>query len=164
VPWPREIALRERLAAEGRPRLLLVEPGGAPPIEADPLEDWVQVPASDSEVSTRMATLQLRTVGPVPSQPALDDSGVLRHRGEWTSLPPVEGRIATVLLERLGAVVSREALARAGWPDGAPGRNALDVHVLRLRRRLNGVGLAIRTVRSRGYLLEPDPPGLAREA
>jgi DNA-binding response OmpR family regulator len=28
------------------------------------------------------------------------------------------------------------------------------VHVLRLRRRLVAVGLAIRTVRSRGYLLE----------
>jgi DNA-binding response OmpR family regulator len=45
-------------------------------------------------------------------------------------------------------------LARAGWPDGAPGRNALDVHVLRLRRRVAPLGLAIRTVRSRGYLLE----------
>ena len=43
---------------------------------------------------------------------------------------------------------------RAGWPKGAPGRNALDVHVLRLRRRLAPLGLAIRTVRVRGYLLE----------
>jgi DNA-binding response OmpR family regulator len=51
-------------------------------------------------------------------------------------------------------VVSRDALARAGWPDGAPGRNALDVHVLRLRRRLEPLGLVIRTVRSRGYVLE----------
>jgi len=60
------------------------------------------------------------------------------------------------MLERFGAVVSRESLGRAGWPDGAPGRNALDVHVLRLRRRLAPVHLAIRTVRSRGYLLEPN--------
>jgi len=30
----------------------------------------------------------------------------------------------------------------------------LDVHALRLRRRLDSVGLVIRTVRSRGYLLE----------
>ena len=61
-------------------------------------------------------------------------------------------------------VVSRDALARAGWPDGASGRNALDVHVLRLRRRLRDVRLAIRTVRSRGYLLEPveDEPILER--
>ena len=60
------------------------------------------------------------------------------------------------LVGRFGAVVSRDQLARAGWPEGAPGRNALDVHVLRLRRRISPLGLAIKTVRSRGYLLEPD--------
>jgi DNA-binding response OmpR family regulator len=53
-------------------------------------------------------------------------------------------------------VVRRDLLAQAGWPEGAPGRNALDVHVLRLRRRIAPVGLAIKTVRSRGYLLEAD--------
>src|SRR3546814_10684067 len=52
------------------------------------------------------------------------------------SLPPVEARLTAALLDRYGAVVSRDALARAGWPNGSPGRNALDVHVLRLRRRV----------------------------
>ena len=65
------------------------------------------------------------------------------------------------LVERFGAVVSRDHLARAGWPSGAPGRNALDVHVLRLRRRIATVGLVIRTVRSRGYLLEADAHAVA---
>jgi DNA-binding response OmpR family regulator len=87
----------------------------------------------------------------------LDDFGVLRVNGSWVALPPLEARLTEALLERLGAVTSRELLIRAGWPSGAPGRNALDVHVLRLRRRLQPVGLAIRTVRSRGYLLEPAP-------
>ena len=58
------------------------------------------------------------------------------------------------LIERFRAVASRTDLTRAGWPRQAPGRNALDVHVLRLRRRLEPVGLEIRTVRSRGYMLE----------
>jgi two-component system, OmpR family, response regulator len=62
--------------------------------------------------------------------------------------------LTAALLERFGAVVSRDLLARSGWPGGSPGRNALDVHVLRLRRRLAPLRLAIRTVRSRGYLLE----------
>jgi DNA-binding response OmpR family regulator len=35
-----------------------------------------------------------------------------------------------------------------------PTRNALDVHVLRLRRRIAPLGLEIRTVRARGYLLQ----------
>ena len=74
--------------------------------------------------------------------PAVDDG-----LEDWIRVPAGE-------MDRVGAVVSRDALAKAGWPAGAPGRNALDVHVLRLRRRLEPVGLAIRTVRSRGYLLE----------
>ena len=45
-----------------------------------------------------------------PSQPTLDDDGVIRHNGLWASLPPVEARITRLLLDRLGAVVSRESL------------------------------------------------------
>jgi DNA-binding response OmpR family regulator len=51
-------------------------------------------------------------------------------------------------------VILRDDLTRAGWPVEAPGRNALDVHILRLRRRIDALGLSVRTVRSRGYLLE----------
>ena len=91
--------------------------------------------------------------------PELDLDGVMRLDGRWVSLPPVEARLAGALLDRFGAVVSRDSLARAGWPDGAPGRNALDVHMLRLRRRVSSLALAIRTVRSRGYLLERVSPG-----
>ncbi|MBA3280761.1 MAG: winged helix-turn-helix transcriptional regulator, partial [Acidimicrobiia bacterium] len=81
-------------------------------------------------------------------------NGLLRINGRWVSLPPVEHRLMVVLLDRYRAVVSREALARAGWPDGIPGRNVLDVHIVRLRRRLAPLELSIQTVRSRGYLLE----------
>jgi hypothetical protein len=35
------------------------------------------------------------------------------------------------------------------------------VHMLRLRRRIAPVGLAIKTVRSRGYLLEADSEAAA---
>ena len=45
-------------------------------------------------------------------------------------------------------------LAERAWPTGVPTRNALDVHVLRLRRRIAPLGLEIRTVRARGYLLQ----------
>jgi DNA-binding response OmpR family regulator len=72
------------------------------------------------------------------------------------SLPPVEARLMSALLDRFGAVVSRDQLSKTGWPRGAPGRNALDVHMLRLRRRIAPIGLAIKTVRSRGYLLEAE--------
>jgi len=162
VRWPVETLRRERIAAEGRPRLLLVEDGAKPPSGHDTLEDWVRGPASETDVQARMATLAARARA--VAAPVLDHDGVLRFGALWVSLPPVEARLTRAMLERFGAVVSRESLSRAGWPDGAPGRNALDVHVLRLRRRLAPVHLVIRTVRSRGYLLEPGQAVSQRQA
>jgi two-component system, OmpR family, response regulator len=153
VHWPAEQDRRDELRRAGQPRLLLVE-RGAPPIPSDELEDWIRLPADDLDLRVRVEALRRRTGSDAGNVPALDDDGVLRMGDRWVSLPPVEARLTRALLERFGAVVSRDALARSGWPTGSPGRNALDVHVLRLRRRLSPLRLAIRTVRSRGYLLE----------
>ena len=151
--WPDEATRRDELQAARHPRLLLIETG-PPPLSDDTLEDWIRMPSDELDVRVRVEVLRRRAEATVGSTPLLDDDGVIRVNGRWVSLPPVEARLTTALLERYGAVVSRESLARAGWPAGAPGRNALDVHVLRLRRRLSPLGLVIRTVRSRGYLLE----------
>jgi DNA-binding response OmpR family regulator len=168
--WPEEAGRRSSISQSGVPRLLLVADGEEPPPVADCLEDWIRVPAAESEVKARVDALAARSQAHMgngnengheqpagPPTPEIDDFGVLRLNGAWVALPPLEARLAEALLERLGAVTSRETLVRAGWPAGAPGRNALDVHVLRLRLRLQPVGLAIRTVRSRGYLMEPAP-------
>ena len=66
----------------------------------------------------------------------------------------MEQALAAALLDRFGAVVARDTLAVRAWPEGLPTRNALDVHVLRLRRRIAPLELEIRTVRARGYLLQ----------
>jgi DNA-binding response OmpR family regulator len=159
VRWPDEAAARASLRAAGRPRVLLLVGGEPPPEPVDELEDWIRAPVSDADLRARIDWLT-RRLAPLgePEVPRLDEDGLLHSGGRWVSLPPVEARLARAMLERYGAVVSRDALARAGWPQGAPGRNALDVHVLRLRRRLGPIGLAIRTVRSRGYLLERAEP------
>jgi hypothetical protein len=153
VRWPAESARCAALRAAGAPRLLLVE-AGPPPVLLDPLEDWIRVPAPEADLWARVEALRRRADTTARARPELDDDGVLRLGARWVSLPPVEARLTGELLIRFGAVVSRDALARAGWPGGSPGRNALDVHMLRLRRRLAPLALAIRTVRSRGYLLE----------
>ena len=154
VRWPSEERTRARLCEAGVPRVLLVEGGAPPPAVSDELEDWIRVPADEVDLHARVDAIARRVRSRTSDSPSLDDDGVLRFGGAWVPLPPVEARLTAALLDRTGAVVSREVLSRAGWPDGAPGRNALDVHVLRLRRRLGPLGLAIRTVRSRGYLLE----------
>jgi len=158
VRWPDERERREALARSGRARLLLVEEAAPPPVSADPLEDWVREPCSELDLQARFEGLHQRLVRSLEVVPELDPDGVIRFGDRRATLPPVEARLATALLRRFGAVVSRDDLAAAGWPDGSPGRNALDVHVLRLRRRLRPVRLGIRTVRSRGYLLEPFLP------
>jgi DNA-binding response OmpR family regulator len=152
--WPADRARRDELRLAGSLRLLLIEGEALPPPLTDETEDWIRVPASEADLQARVDGLRRRSVSAIDCAPALDDDGVLRLGDRWVSLPPVEARLAGALLDRYGAVVSRDALARAGWPAGSPGRNALDVHVLRLRRRLAPLALAIRTVRSRGYLLE----------
>lgn len=154
--WPLERERRERLEGEGRLRLLLVEGGVAAPPANDCLEDWIRVPADEVDVRARIDALTVRFMAHRSESPVLDRDGLLRFAGGWVSLPPVEARLMGALIERYGAVVSRDQLARAGWPKGAPGRNALDVHVLRLRRRIVPLDLSIKTVRSRGYLLEAE--------
>jgi two-component system OmpR family response regulator len=153
VRWPDEIERLETLRARGAPRLLLVPPDAVPPVTVDPLEDWVRLPADQSEVRARLTTLSTRARADQPV-PAVDGDGLLHYRDRWVALSPVEQALAAALADRFGAVVGREVLARGAWPDGVPTRNALDVHILRFRRRIAALGLELRTVRSRGYLLQ----------
>lgn len=152
--WPSEEGRRAQLERDGAPRLLLVEEGVLPPAASGCLEDWIRLPADELEIQARLDGLRWRAEHHGGGLPDLDDDGVLRFGGSWVSIPPVEARLMGGLIARFGAVVNREQLGAVGWPEGMPGRNALDVHVLRLRRRIDPLGLAIRTVRSRGYLLE----------
>jgi DNA-binding winged helix-turn-helix (wHTH) protein len=153
VRWPSDPQRLAGLRDSGVPRLLLVSDGAEPPIPTDCLEDWVAAGASESALEARRRALQARARAH-GAHPEIDEDGLLRHQDAWVSLSPVEQALTRALLERFGAVVARDMLASRAWPEGAPTRNALDVHVLRLRRRLAPLGLEIRTVRSRGYLLQ----------
>lgn len=157
VHWPAEAERREALRVAGRLRVLLVEADAEPPVSGDTAEDWARMPVAQVDLRARVRGLQARVAASRPLVPTIDADGVLRLGEGWVAIPPVEARLVRALLERHGTVVGREALLRAGWGDRAPSRNALDVHVLRLRRRLEPLGVAVRTVRSRGYLLEVAP-------
>ena len=152
--WPEDAAKHAALVEERRPRLLLVDEGAPPPEPTDCFEDWVVLPVEEAEIAQRTRALAARVARHRAVEPTVDQSGVLRFGDRLLVLPPVEARLAAAMCTRFGVVVGREALATAGWPEGAPGRNALDVHLVRLRRRLAGIDLTLRTVRSRGYLLE----------
>ena len=156
VRWPEEREQVERLRASGTPRLLLVGDEVAAPKPFDALEDWIRLPAVDGDVRARANTLAARArARDAVERPSIDEDGILRYRGRWITLSRVERALARALVDRFTAVVRRDTLGQVAWPSGESSRNALDVHMVRLRRRLLTVGLEVRTVRARGYLLQP---------
>ena len=162
VRWPEEWEHIERLRASGTPRLLLVGTEAAAPKPFDALEDWIRLPAVESDVRARANTLAARArAGHAVDRPSIDEDGVLRYQGRRITLSRVEGALARALVDHFTAVVRRDTLGRVAWPRGESSRNALDVQMVRLRRRLLTVGLEVRTVRARGYLLQPSTdPGI----
>ncbi|MGM0818804.1 MAG: winged helix-turn-helix domain-containing protein [Actinomycetota bacterium] len=155
VRWPGEKDRLERLREQDTPRLLLVDDEDIPPSVTHCLEDWVRVPSFERDILARSAALTARAARHGGGErPRLDDSGILRFRDDWVSLGPVDAALCGALLEQFGELVARDDLSEAAWPGTPSARNNLDVQIMRLRRRLATVGLRIRTVRGRGYVLE----------
>ncbi|MEN9384946.1 MAG: hypothetical protein RI959_1504 [Pseudomonadota bacterium] len=77
---------------------------------------------------------------------------------ETLDLSGREWALLELLVNQLDKVVTKEQIAQVWAADGAePGAgNTIEVYIHRLRRKLEGAGLAIRTVRGLGYLLEED--------
>jgi DNA-binding response OmpR family regulator len=88
--------------------------------------------------------------------PKLDENGVLTWADEWVALSPLQARLTAILLEKFTEMVSQQDLALATQGARDVRRNSLDVQMHRLRRKLAPKGLVIRTVRKRGYVLEPE--------
>jgi two-component system, OmpR family, response regulator len=77
--------------------------------------------------------------------------------GQPVYLTPSERRLLSVMMQRLGKVVSRVAIEENVWDCDHPSTpNATDQLVLRVRKTLRSLtsGLEIRTVRGLGYVLE----------
>jgi len=66
-----------------------------------------------------------------------------------------ETAVLEALLIRLGKVVSKDQLVEQLYSyDSEVGYNAIEVYIHRLRKKLEGSGLAVRTLYGRGYMLE----------
>lgn len=152
IRWPAEQEKRERLAESNTPRLLLIDTEAPLPEVIDQLEDWIRVPADPSDVRARVSALVQRMN--VDDPPHIDDAGHLIHRNQRTALPPVESAIMRELLHAAGKVIPRQTLIDAVWPVAAPNRNVFDVHLVRLRKRLEPTEIRIVTVRRRGLMLD----------
>jgi biotin operon repressor len=149
VRWPEDAGSIDRLRAAGTPRLLLVDPDAPAPVGTDCTEDWVRLPADDGDVRVRTLALAARAARHNPS-PEVKGDGRLAFRDRWVAVSQTEEAIVGRLAARFGEVVDGGRLARElGLTD-----NAVRVQVMRLRKRIRPLGLVVRTVRGRGYVLE----------
>lgn len=91
----------------------------------------------------------------------------VRWAGVPVPLSPREFAVLDVLAGRAGAVVTKDELLRAVWGDEqAATRNAVEVYVGYLRRKLEaaGAGELLRTVRGHGYVVStPELDGVLAE-
>jgi DNA-binding response OmpR family regulator len=72
-------------------------------------------------------------------------------------LPAREFEVLLELMTPPGRVVNKQTLSdKLSGFDDALGHNALEAFVSRLRRKLQGTGATIRTLRGLGYLIEPE--------
>lgn len=90
-----------------------------------------------------------------------DSQVAIVAEGDSVELSPLETRLVVLLAERAGSVVARDHIVSVCWPrrgrpparDPEVSDNALAAVTARLRRKLQGSGASIKTMRHRGLML-----------
>lgn len=127
-------------------------------------DDYLVKPFSLGEMQARVRALLRRGQG--SGAPALaygdlvfDTVGrTVTIAGATVPLSMHEAGVLEVLIRRFGRVVSKEQLVEQLYNfDREVSHNAIEVYVHRLRKKLTGAGVGVRTLYGRGYLL--DYPG-----
>jgi two-component system, OmpR family, response regulator QseB len=125
-------------------------------------DDYLIKPFDLDELAARIRALLRRRVG--RADPIIQHRGItinpstqqVRFKGELVALQPREYFLLVALLERPGAVLSRDQLRGKlyRWGDDVES-NTIDVHVHSLRKKISAD--SIRTVRGVGYCTPEDP-------
>jgi two-component system copper resistance phosphate regulon response regulator CusR len=127
-------------------------------------DDYLAKPYSILEVTARLRSITRRVQATSPKVHQVADllwdpqSRRITRSGTRLDLTPKEYALMTLLLEHPGQVVARSQMVQAVWGlQCAVDPNAVDVQILRLRRKVDGpypVKL-IHTLRGVGLVLEP---------
>jgi two-component system OmpR family response regulator len=163
LEWLRRV--RARTGAEQRVPVLILTARDGVEDRVDGLnlggDDYIVKPFELRELVARCRALIRRTGAPVAAATRVGDLSMdatrreLRLREQLIDLTPREWSIMEYLVLHADTVVSKEKLLQAisGWDDNL-GPNAIEVYVSRLRAKLEGSRVMIRTVRGVGYRLE----------
>lgn len=96
-----------------------------------------------------------------PTIPTLDPDGLLRLGGRWVAITDNQIPVVALLLSRLGRLVRESELLAAYVTAGGSGSQAsFRSLVHRVRGRLGELGLELRSVRGRGFVLDVGPAPL----
>jgi two-component system OmpR family response regulator len=129
-------------------------------------DDYLGKPFAFAEFRARVRALSRRPAAPPAGETTLSLGDIrmdLLHRtasrgGRALDLLPTEWRLLEYMLRHPRQVLTRTMLLEKVWDFSFdPSTNVVDVHVSRLRRKLEAGGEppAIRTVRGAGYALDP---------
>jgi len=124
-------------------------------------DDYLLKPFALDELLARLRALLRRAHGVADTRIRLGRFGFdsVKRQASVDETPLAlsarEVEVLEILLSHVGRVTAKEAIADrlTGWDEGV-GDNAVEVYIHRLRRKLEGSGVAIRTLRGLGYLLE----------
>src|SRR5258706_11973727 len=124
-------------------------------------DDYLAKPYALSELEARIRALTRRSQGNARNETVLgrlsyESSGrVFRVAGDPLELTPRERAVMEMLVARAGSPVSKQVLSeRIVGLDSSVSIEAIEVHIHRLRKKLEGSGVEIRTLRGLGYMLE----------
>jgi two-component system OmpR family response regulator len=124
-------------------------------------DDYLPKPFAFPELLARMRALTRRGDAVVPTVLRVGDVELdparftVRRAGERVTLTTKEFAILEYLMRHSGELVTRSALLESCWDESYEGvSNLVDVHVSRLRRKLDlGARPALQTIRGAGFIL-----------
>jgi two-component system OmpR family response regulator len=127
-------------------------------------DDYLPKPFAFPELLARMRALTRRGDAVVPTVLRVGDVELdparftVRRNGERVPLTTKEFAILEYLMRHTGELVTRSALLESCWDESYEGvSNLVDVHVSRLRRKLDlGARPALQTIRGAGFILADD--------